>query len=101
MHVLLQGAADLRAQEQLTQFLERLHLRAVESGAREARVDLTGLTFMSSSCLAALVHWIEAAQGAQAPYQIHFLANYSHRWQSRSLEALRCLAVELVHLTVA
>jgi hypothetical protein len=82
----------------LNPFVDAIHAHAVESGAKELRVDLTGLEFCNSSGFKAFIHWIEKIQ--QLPeskkYKLRFLSSKDRRWQRASLLALSCYGVNLV-----
>jgi hypothetical protein len=57
---------------------------------------------MNSSCLKTFVWWISTIQDL-APgdhYRITFLSSPSMYWQRRSLNALACLAADLVSVQV-
>jgi hypothetical protein len=92
------GTADLRSREALGEVLRRLHDEMRRRRAPEARVDLTGLEFMNSSCFTSVLRWInqvlELAPGDR--YRIRFRGNPSLQWQKRSLRALQTFAVDLV-----
>jgi hypothetical protein len=91
------GNADMAAMSTLAVYLRSVHGEAMQLGVREVTVDLTELYFMNSSCFKSFVTWIEAASSAGASaYRIKFLANPKLHWQRRSLEALRCLADDIV-----
>jgi hypothetical protein len=60
-------------------------------------VDLSGLEFISSSCLKAFVTWITTVQ--QMPdcrYQISFLFKPSRAWQQKSIGPLARLGEDIV-----
>jgi hypothetical protein len=82
----------------LNPFVDAIHAHAVESAAKELRVDLTGLEFCNSSGFKAFIHWIEKIQ--QLPeakkYKLRFLSSKERRWQRASLLALSCYGVNLV-----
>lgn len=92
------GTADMHAIEQLDGFLGELHRLALERASRSVSVDLRDLEFMNSSCFKCFVSWIgqvsDLAPGQQ--YRIEFLSNPQMQWQRRSLNALRCFAMQVV-----
>ena len=96
--VALDGTADLRAQEQLDDFLEALDRCAQARKAAEVIVDLRRLEFMNSSCFKAFVSWIGRLQELEAgeQYRIRFLSDQRMLWQRRSLHALSCFAADLI-----
>jgi hypothetical protein len=55
---------------------------------------------VNSSCFKAFVVWLEHIQELEAGQQYHlrFYSDDTKAWQRRSLQALSCFAVELVHI---
>jgi len=94
------GTADMHAIEPLDTYLGAIHASALERRASRVRVDFRKLEFMNSSCFKSFVSWIGHVQEA-APserYQIEFQSNAQMHWQRRSLNALRCFAMDLVSI---
>jgi hypothetical protein len=98
----LVGNADLNVKTQLDRFITAVHDQARKASAEEVVVDLRGLEFMNSSCLKSFVWWISTVQdlGPGPNYRITFLSSPSMYWQRRSLNALACLATDLVSVQV-
>lgn len=98
LRVCLSGNADLNVKTHLDRFLRDVHDVARGERVEEVSVDVRGLEFMNSSCLKAFVWWINGVQdelpGTQ--YRIVFLSSPSMYWQRRSLNALACLASDIV-----
>lgn len=96
--LLLSGTADQRDTDFLDQVLANVHAEAVRLKLTEVAVDVRDLEFMNSTAFKALLSWITAIVGMSAgeQYQIRFLSDARHQWQRRSLEALRCFAVNLI-----
>jgi hypothetical protein len=94
------GNADMNAVRTLSSCLKRLHEEAVRLTVREVRCDFSGLYFMNSSCFKSFVSWISSVEGLepQARYTIRLRSNRQLHWQKRSLEALRCLAEDIVFI---
>ena len=93
----LLGNADLRVNGPLGPFLDSVDDEARRSHTGEVVADFRQLVFMNSSCLKEFVRWI--AQVDERPddhYRIKFLSDPSAQWQSRSLQALRAFAPNLV-----
>ncbi len=82
----------------LNPFVDAVHEHAIESGAREVRVDLTQLEFCNSSGFKSFIHWIERIQEAPEPrrYKLRFLSSKDRRWQRASLLALSCYGANVV-----
>jgi hypothetical protein len=96
------GNADLNVKAQLDRFVASVHEEALRISAEEVTVDLRRLEFMNSSCLKSFVWWISTVQdmGPGKTYRITFLSSPSMYWQRRSLNALACLATDLVSVQV-
>jgi hypothetical protein len=93
------GNGDMSAVEALGRFLKRLHTDASGLGVTEVAFDFRDLYFMNSSCFKAFVTWIDVVSRMTArAYTIRFLTNPRLHWQRRSLEALRCLAPNVVRV---
>jgi len=96
--VSLSGTADVTSRNQLDHFLREVHQEAQRRRAEEVTVDVRQLEFMNSSCLKCLVWWVSTVQEqpADAKYRIVFLSSPSVYWQRRSLDALACLAGDII-----
>ena len=96
--VKLTGTADLTVRSQLDRFLHEVHSEAQRCRAEEVTVDVRELEFMNSSCLKCFVWWISTVQEQvnDSRYRIVFLSSPTVYWQRRSLNALACLANELI-----
>jgi hypothetical protein len=101
-NIKLVGNADLNVKTQLDRFIAAVHEEVSRISAEEVVVDLRRLEFMNSSCLKSFVWWISTVQdlGPGTHYRITFLSSPSMYWQRRSLNALACLATELVSVQV-
>jgi len=98
MHVSLSGTADMTIRNQLDTFLREVHQEARRCQAEEVTVDMRQLEFMNSSCLKCLVWWVSAVheQPSEGKYRIVFVSSPSVYWQRRSLNALACLAGDII-----
>jgi len=98
IQVTLSGTADLTVRSQLDRFLRDVHGEAQRSRAEEVTVDVRALEFMNSSCLKCFVWWISTVQeqATEGRYRIVFVSSPTVYWQRRSLNALACLANELI-----
>jgi hypothetical protein len=94
------GSAETEAKTSLDAFLKAVHETALASKAGEVVVDLRRLEFMNSSCIKAFVSWIGAVQDVppSGQYRMRFLSDTTKEWQGRSLTALACFAVDLIHI---
>jgi hypothetical protein len=102
-HLHLKGTADYAALDALEMLLDRTHSEALRLGASDVVVDLRTLEFMNSSCFKCFLSWITTIQELEtdARYRVELVSSAQHYWQKRSLNALRCFAVELVTVTEA
>ena len=96
----LTGAADARATADLEAFTRRAHEEARRLGVPEVSVDLSELSFMSSSCLKAFVIWLSEVRelAPHARYKLRFVWDEKCYWQRRSLQALKTFAEEIIEL---
>lgn len=98
IQVSLTGTADLTVKVQLDHFLREVHSEAQRCLAEEVTVDVRQLEFMNSSCLKSFVWWISTVQEqpSDGKYRIVFVSSPAVYWQRRSLNALACLANEII-----
>ncbi len=98
IQVSLSGTADVTIRNQLDHFLREVHQEAQRRRAEEVTVDVRQLEFMNSSCLKCLVWWVSTVQEqpAEGKYRIVFVSSPSVYWQRRSLDALACLAGDII-----
>jgi hypothetical protein len=92
------GNADMAAVATLAAYLRLVHREAQSLQVKEVTFDLKELYFMNSSCFKSFVTWIDLVSSGSTDglYRIKFLGNAKLHWQRRSLEALRCLAQDVV-----
>ena len=98
--VSLSGTADMTVRNQLDHFLREVHQEAQRCRAEEVTVDVRQLEFMNSSCLKCLVWWVSTVheQPVEGKYHIAFVSSPSIYWQRRSLDALACLAGDIISI---
>jgi hypothetical protein len=98
--VIMTGTADLRVQDQLSEFLVTIDKLCTEAGVAEVTVDVQKLEFMNSACFKAFVSWIGRLQDREEAhqYRIRFLSDPRMLWQRRSLHALSCFAADLISI---
>ncbi len=96
--VSLSGTADFTIRNQLDHFLHEVHQEAQRAHVEEVTVDVRQLEFMNSSCLKCFVWWVTTVQDqpVDTKYRIVFLSSPSVYWQRRSLDALACLAGDII-----
>jgi hypothetical protein len=97
----LWGNADLRVNGPLGPFLDSIDDEARRNHMGEVVADFRELVFMNSSCLKEFVRWIAQVEERGDHYRIRFLSDPQAQWQSRSLQALRAFAPDLVTIEIA
>lgn len=92
------GVADMASIEPLDDYLRAVHSEATRNHAASVVVDFRALEFMNSSCFKCFVEWLGTVQDLPAAerYQVVFESNRDMHWQRRSLNALRCFAMDVV-----
>lgn len=97
------GSAETDSRKDLDAYLRAVHAKVVSAELREVVVDLRSLEFMNSSCLKAFVTWVGIIHEspAKAQYKVRFLSDKKKHWQSRSLSALACFAIDLIQIEVS
>ncbi len=96
--VQLQGNADMDGHTLLVDFLQKIHAHTKRGKTTEVVIDIRGLYFMNSSCLNALIRWINNVRSMplDARHRITFLSNSKLPWQAKSLRSIKCFADELI-----
>ncbi len=94
------GSADSRSQTAIEAMLAKVHSEALRLGLPEVAIDFRDCDFVNSSCFKAFVVWLEQIQelDADQQYRLRFYSDDTKAWQRRSLQALSCFAIELVHI---
>jgi hypothetical protein len=98
IQVVCSGEGDSSTLSALEALLEAVHGKAVDAKAAAVVVDLRQVSFMNSSCFTKLIGWVTRVRGMEeaARYQIRLRSNQEILWQRRSLQALKCFAVDLI-----
>lgn len=98
--VRLVGNADMTVTTKLGPYLDKLHAEAIRLGVKRMTFDIRELYFLTSSCLKCFATMLAtvAELDAARRYSVRFLANSNLHWQRRSLEALRCVAKEIIEI---
>jgi hypothetical protein len=94
------GSADSRSLNAIETMLGRVHEEALARELPEVAVDFRECDFVNSSCFKAFVVWLEQIQDLEPTkqYRLRFFSDDTKSWQRRSLGALSCFAVDLVHI---
>lgn len=100
LSVVFAGSADSRSQNAIEQLLDKVHSEALRLKVPEVAVDFRDCDFVNSSCFKVFVVWLEQIQELEAgeQYKLRFFSDDTKAWQRRSLQALSCFAIELVHI---
>lgn len=98
--IVVDGSATAYRPEALRAYLQRLHGECIRLAIREVIVDLRGLEFMNSASFSTFIDWLVTLQeeDLSRQYSVRYLSSPEHRWQRRTLQALQCLAVNLVSI---
>jgi hypothetical protein len=100
LSLMFAGSADSRSQSAIEAMLGKVHEEALRLKVPEVAVDFRDCDFVNSSCFKAFVVWLEQIQELEASqqYRLRFFSDDTKAWQRRSLQALSCFAIELVHI---
>jgi len=83
------GTADLGVKAIMDTFLNEVHIEASRMNVATVNVDISGLEFINSSCLVAMVTWITAVQAmAHRSYLISFHFKAVRDWHHRTFGVL-------------
>lgn len=101
--VVLRGDSDARdAGPALDEFLvRRVHPAVVKAGLKQLQLDVTGLEFLNSAGIKAMVNWllaVKAMQPTTARYFIVLQYDEGITWQSRGLKPLSHVAQSFLRL---
>lgn len=97
------GVADMSSIAPLDDYLRAAHLEAKQTRVQTVVVDFRALEFMNSSCFKCFVEWLGTVQDLPPSerYKVLFESNRDMHWQRRSLNALRCFAMDVVAVSAA
>ncbi|MFO0577855.1 MAG: STAS domain-containing protein [Polyangia bacterium] len=102
LSVVLRGDSDAReASAVLDEFLvRRVHPAVLRSGYKSVVLDVTGLEFLNSSGIKALVNWLQAIkeQQPQSRYSVVIQYDQGITWQVKGLKPLTNLASGFLRL---
>ncbi len=91
------GTADLGVKDIMDRFLIDVHAEASRMDVKAVSVDVSGLEFINSSCLMAIVTWITTVQSmVNRRYQIAFHFKAVRDWHRRSFDVLTQLGEDVV-----
>ena len=100
--VVLRGDSDARdAGTALDDFLvKRVHPAVMKAGLKLLQLDVTGLEFLNSAGIKALVNWLIAIKKQQPQDRYFIVLQYDEgiTWQSKGLKPLACVAPSFLRL---
>lgn len=100
--VVLRGDSDARdAGTALDDFLvKRVHPAVMSAGLKLLQLDVTGLEFLNSAGIKALVNWLIAIKKLQPQDRYFIVLQYDEgiTWQSKGLKPLACVAPSFLRL---
>ena len=94
------GCAETEAFAKLAAALDAVHQDATQHPTQVVVADIRELEFASSSCLKAIVTWLDRIQDLDDThrYKVRFRSDARHSWQRRSLGALAAFAGDIVEI---
>ena len=100
--VVLRGDSDAREAGPTldTYLVRRVHPAVLQAGLKHLLLDVTGLEFLNSAGIKALVNWLLAVK-QQAPAARYFIVlQYDEgiTWQGKGLKPLACVAPSFLRL---
>jgi hypothetical protein len=100
--IVLRGDSDARdAGTALDDFLvKRVHPAVMSAGLKLLQLDVTGLEFLNSAGIKALVNWLIAIKKQQPQDRYFIVLQYDEgiTWQSKGLKPLACVAPSFLRL---
>jgi hypothetical protein len=100
--VVLRGDSDARdAGTALDDFLvKRVHPKVLAAGLKNLQLDVTGLEFLNSAGIKALVNWLMAIKKQQPQERYFIVLQYDEgiTWQSKGLKPLVHVAQQFLRL---
>jgi hypothetical protein len=100
LELLVDGSSTSYTPDDLQSYLQELHTECIRLGVSQVVVDLRNLEFMNSAGFSTFIDWLMALQDADKAkqYKVRYISNDEHTWQKRGLQALRCIADDLVSI---
>ncbi len=102
VQVVLRGDSDAReAGPQLDHYLlRRVHPAVLAAGLRQVQLDVTGLEFLNSAGIKALVNWLLIIKQMLPASRYSIVLQYDEgiTWQGKGLKPLACVAPAFLRL---
>ncbi len=84
--------------EPLASFFRSVHQAALSEGVTELVIDVSALTFVSSSAIRLFADWATWLKSEGAPYKLVFRSQRSVSWQRTAFVALSSVARNVVNV---
>jgi hypothetical protein len=80
---------------------EDIHRRALDRSLEEVRLDLTGLDYLNSAGILALIKWIKMVQDVPGDrrYKLHVVYTTEKNWQRIGIKTMCLMAEDVVRMT--
>jgi hypothetical protein len=80
--------------------VKRVHPAVMSAGLKLLQLDVTGLEFLNSAGIKALVNWLIAIKKQQPQDRYFIVLQYDEgiTWQSKGLKPLACVAPSFLRL---
>lgn len=96
--VTIRGCLDMDATPHFTRYLDRIRIALVAHDVRKIEFDCRDLFLMSSSAISMFSRLADSMEQHAMNCGLTFLVNPKLRWQERSLEPVRRIAVGRVSI---
>lgn len=93
VHVALSGSANIETRQCLRQLLADVHAAAKAWGATEAVLWLRQTRFLNSSCISAILGWMNAIESehAEERYAVRVVWDPQMGWERRTMAAIHAV----------
>ena len=95
----LTGTGDMAAVAPLEQCLNQMHQLITARGFGGARIDISALYLLNSSCIKTLLSFLHTNMRSKRRYPVRFIVDAHLAWQARTLGVLARMAPDLVSVT--
>ena len=97
--VTLTGTGDMAAVAPLERCLAQMHELVLSRNLGAARVDISALYLLNSSCIKTLISFLHANLAGKRRYPVRFVVDERLAWQARTLAVLGRMAPGLVSVS--
>jgi hypothetical protein len=96
----LTGTGDMAAVAPLEHCLQQAHELIALHNLSAARIDISALYLLNSSCIKTLISFIHRNMASKQRYAVRFVVDNRLAWQARTLGVLCRMAPDLVSVNV-